>query len=103
MAYRLLPQARQEQRAIVRWRAEHAGVQSARELFEQLRSTYERIGGPLPPGRPRPEWLDPKYRFVYAEPYWVIWREQPGTTIRIIVKIIDARRDIASHLKGFDL
>ena len=103
MPYEVAPPAQREIEAILAYRAEVAGWDSARRLRDEFLHLFQLIGCGHRLGMPKPEWAPAKYRFFPKHGYWVVWRE--GTvnpTQCVIVMVVDARRDVARILHGFD-
>lgn len=103
MPYEVAPPAQREVEAILAYRAEVAGWDSARRLRDEFVHLFQLIGSGHMLGSPRPEWAHGRYRFFPKGDYWIIWRESTvNPAHRVIVMVIDARRDVARILHGLD-
>lgn len=100
MSFTPLPRAEEELRDILRARAEQAGLAAALRLDDGFQRLFDLIGATGAPGAIRRDFAPEAYRFALNNPYWVIWRQGSSADERVIVKIIDARRDIARFLSG---
>jgi len=100
MSYRLTPQAQDEWLSIDAYTIEHWGIHAAEELDAHFEAIFERIGGWSPPGRPREEYADKKFKWVSAGkyPFLFVWTEGAIPDDRIIVRILHSKMEFVSAM-----
>jgi len=101
VSFELAASAQQALEQILVQRAEDAGVLAATNLHGRFQSVFELIGALGAPGEQRLQLLPPDYRFVPKDRFVIVWRgagpERPDH--RVIVAIVDARRDLTEALQ----
>lgn len=100
MSYRLTPQAQDEWLAIDDYTIDHWGIRAAEALDAHFEALCERIGGRSPPGRPREEFADKKFKWVSVEkyPFFFVWTEAADSDDRVIVRILHHKMEFVSAM-----
>lgn len=101
MSYELTPQAQRDLNEAVYHRASVAGIVAASHLLGKFYNLFDLIGMFGVPGAERPEIIDPPHRVAVQDTFLIIWRPaSDNLDHRVIVDIVDGRRDVSRLLSS---